>query len=118
MSPWVNIGSSFFNSAMVRPWPGLVRNSMGAKRPLPAALLAFLAVLGAFAALAATSSTVLAAKAALSCRFLIGFCTYLRLLLYRVQMCALLSSLDDLCLLSDKRPKRDFWAKAHVQRTC
>lgn len=30
---------------------------------------------------------------------------YLRLFLYRVQMCALLSSLYDLCLLSDKRPK-------------
>src|SRR5579871_454430 len=99
-------------SAMLRPGPGLAKNSMGANRPLPGALLAFFAILGAFAALAATSSTVLAAKAALSCRFLIRFCTSLRLLLCRVQKCALLSSLHDLCLLSNRCPKWEFSYKS------
>src|SRR5579864_304342 len=102
------MNSPFFTSAMVRPWPGLAKNSMGAKRPLAAVFLAFFAILGAFAALAATSSTVLAAKAALSCRFLIRFCTSLRLLLCRVQMCAVLSTLRDLCVLSNRDPKQEF----------
>src|SRR5438270_13252398 len=81
---------------MVRPAPALAKNSIGAKLPFVnfgdtsclagrrfAALVAF----------AATTRMVLGARGALFCRDLIGDCTSLRLLLSRVQMCAIRDTL-------------------------
>src|SRR5712672_2268015 len=90
---------------MVRPAPALARNSMGAKSPLAAfASFTFLvfATLATFAATTRAALAARAARAALSCRDLMRVSTALRLLLFRGQMCSLLSTLHDLCALSDR----------------
>src|SRR5260221_977259 len=87
---------------MVRPAPALARNSMGAKSPLAAFASFTFLVFAALAAFATTTKAAFAARAALSCRDLMKGSTSLRLLLFRGQMCSLLSTLHDLCALSDR----------------
>src|SRR5216684_534293 len=87
---------------MVRPAPALARNSMGAKSPLAAFASFTFFVFAALATFTATTKAALAASAALSCRDLMRVSTTLRLLLFRGQMCSLLSTLHDLCALSDR----------------
>ena len=108
-SPCAKTGSPFRKSRMVRPAPTLAKKSMGAKFPFVNFVAdAFCLNAGRFAALAglaATTSTVLRARVALPGRYLIGGCTDSRLLLSGVQKCAVLSTLQDLCVLSDRWPK-------------
>src|SRR5258708_18750169 len=105
---------------MVRPAPTLAKNSMGAKCPLAAiaafAIFTFL-VFTALAALAATAKAVFAARAALTCRDLITVSTRLRLLLSNGQMCALLSTLHNLCVLSDRCPIWEFSYKSALSES-
>src|SRR5258707_4037225 len=99
---------------MVRPAPALARNSMGAKSPLAAFASFTFLVFAALATFAATTRALAAraARAALSCRDLMRVSTTLRLLLFRGQMCSLLSTLHDLCALSDRCQLSKFCVKS------